>query len=70
MKSVMNIEISPNFQAFLRKFTSGSVLAYICTKGVEVLEKLKRYEEAVEMLQFLVGQNLYLPDYHGHWYER
>ena len=35
-----------------------------------MLEKLKRYEEAVELLQFLVGQNLYLPDYHGHWYER
>ncbi len=55
---------------FLRKFTSGSVLAYVVTKCVEVFERAKNYEKAVETLQSLLGQDLYLPDYHGFWHER
>ena len=55
---------------FLRKFTTGSVLAYILTKGVEVYERLKEYEKAVEILERLLSQKMYLPNYHGHWYER
>ena len=55
---------------FLRRFTSGSVLAYILTKGVDIFERLKNHEQAVIILRKLTGQDLYLPDYHGHWYER
>lgn len=55
---------------FLRKFTKGSVLAYVLTKSVEVLERNKMHDEAVILLRKLVSQHLYLPDYHGHWYER
>ena len=55
---------------FLKKFTSGSVLVYILNKGVEVYEKVKNYKKAVELLRKLIDQNDYLPDYHGHWYER
>ncbi len=30
---------------FLRRFTRGAVLAYVLTKGVEVLERKKEYEQ-------------------------
>ena len=58
---------------FLRKFTSGSVLAFALTRGVDVYERLKHHDLAVEVLKKLLAQTLYLPDYHGlgmkdwHW---
>jgi Fanconi-associated nuclease 1 len=61
---------SQELPTFLRKFTSGSVLAYILTKGVEVNERLKCYQDAVDLLRKLLKQDLYLPDFHGLWYER
>ncbi len=59
-----------NLPSFLRKFTAGSVLCYVLSKGVEVHEKMKDYVQATNLLQELLQQSLYLPDYHGHWYER
>ena len=56
--------------SFLRKFTSGSVLAYVLTKAVDVCEKLRRYDAAVGLLQTLLAQTVYLNDYRGHWRER
>ena len=55
---------------FLRKFTCGSILAYVLTQTVEVYEKLKDYEQAVSLLRRLINQDVYLSTYHGHWYER
>ena len=52
---------------FLRRFTRGSILAYILTKSVEVLERFKKHDRAAELLKKLLKQDLYLPDYHGHW---
>ena len=63
------IETVKAMPVFLRKFHRASVLAYILTKGVEIFEKLKQYEEATVMLKKLIGSG-YLPDYHGFWYER
>ena len=68
-----NEEIRATIKAmpvFLRKFTTGSVLAYILTKGVEVYERMRNYDQAVCTLRKLIAQDLYLPDYHGFWYER
>lgn len=59
-----------NLPEFLRKFTAGSVFAYVMTKGVELYERIKKHDVAVEFLRELLGQNYYLPDYHGHWRER
>ena len=42
---------------------SGSVLVYVLTKYVDVLEKMKRYGEAVRVLEDLLSQSLYLPHY-------
>ncbi len=55
---------------FLRRFTRGAVLAYVLTKGIEVLERQKSYGEVVGLIEFLLAQETYLPHYHGHWYER
>lgn len=55
---------------FLRKFTKGSILAYVLNNSVELLEKNRRYDDAVKLLQYLLRQDLYLRDYHGHWHER
>jgi hypothetical protein len=41
---------------FLRKFTKGSVLAYVLHVCVELLEKRKRHDEAVDLLQYLLDQ--------------
>ena len=55
---------------FLRKFTPGSILAYVLSQTVDIHEKLKDHENAVIILRRLIAQDIYLPNYHGHWYER
>ena len=55
---------------FLRKFTQGSVMAYVLTKAVDACEKLRDYSQAVQLLRILLSQDLYLIDYRGLWYER
>ena len=64
------IEYTKSLPSYLRRFTDGSVLAYVMTKGVEIYERLKDYSNAVELLRKLLQQNIFLSDYHGHWYER
>ena len=46
------------------------MLAYVLTKSVELLERGRRYQEATEVLQELLAQDVYLPQYRGKWYER
>lgn len=55
---------------FLRRFTRGAVLAYVLSKAVEVFERLREYDKAVDLIRRLLKQDLYLPDYRGRWYER
>ena len=55
---------------FLRKFTPGSILAYLLSKMVDTYERLKDHKNAVVLLRTLIDQVLYLPSYHGFWYER
>lgn len=55
---------------FLRRFTAGSVYVYIFNKRIEALQSLKMYKEAVELLQKLIKQDIYLLTHRGHWYER
>lgn len=43
---------------FLRRFTVGSVLAYVLTKSVEVFERQKMYQDATQTLKVLVQQDL------------
>ncbi|XP_037073974.1 fanconi-associated nuclease 1-like [Pollicipes pollicipes] len=55
---------------FLRKFTAVSILMYVWTKGVELLQRRKDYEGAVRLLRALLAQRTYLPDYRGLWHDR
>uniref|UniRef100_A0A8D3E6D4 Fanconi-associated nuclease n=1 Tax=Scophthalmus maximus TaxID=52904 RepID=A0A8D3E6D4_SCOMX len=42
----------------------------ILSRGVEILQRLRQYEEAVEELQSLLLQSVYCPDSRGRWWER
>jgi len=37
---------------------------------VEVLQFLKRYSDAVNQLEQLIGQHVYQLEYRGRWYDR
>ncbi|XP_037539505.1 fanconi-associated nuclease 1 [Nematolebias whitei] len=55
---------------FLRSFTTGWAYTRILSRGVEILQRLHRYEEAVEELQSLLKQCVYCPDSRGRWWDR
>ncbi|XP_072242136.1 fanconi-associated nuclease 1 [Leuresthes tenuis] len=55
---------------FLRSFTTGWAYTRILSRGVEILQRLRRYEEAVEELQSLLQQSVYCPDSRGRWWDR
>ena len=55
---------------FLRRFTAGSIHVYCLNKRIEALQRLKRYQEAVDLLSMLIAQEVYLLAHRGHWYER
>ena len=54
----------------LRPFTAGAVYVRILTYGVEVLQFVKHYSEAVKQLEQLIGQHVYQLQYRGRWYDR
>ena len=73
LDTVNNTQLSEHaavLPEFLKKFTPGSILAYVLTQFVDLYEKLKDYEQAVALLSKLIAQDSYLPTYRGHWYER
>ncbi|CAB1429516.1 unnamed protein product [Pleuronectes platessa] len=39
-------------------------------EGVEILQRLRQYEEAVEELESLLSQSVYCPDSRGRWWDR
>ncbi|XP_070764131.1 fanconi-associated nuclease 1 [Enoplosus armatus] len=55
---------------FLRSFTTGWAYTRILSRGVEILQRLRRYEEAVEELRSLLLQHVYCPDSRGRWWDR
>ncbi|KAL1774652.1 fanconi-associated nuclease 1 [Sigmodon hispidus] len=55
---------------FLRCFTVGWIYTRIFSRAVEVLERLRMYEEAVEELENLLSQKIYCPDSRGRWWDR
>ncbi|KAL7403138.1 hypothetical protein ABVT39_025183 [Epinephelus coioides] len=55
---------------FLRSFTAGWAYTRILSRGVEILQRLRRYEEAVEELRSLLLQFVYCPDSRGRWWDR
>ncbi|XP_067091145.1 fanconi-associated nuclease 1 [Osmerus mordax] len=59
-----------NLPVFLRCFTTGWAYTRVLSRGVEILQRLRRYEEAVEELRSLLGQSVYCPDSRGRWWDR
>ncbi|XP_029290000.1 fanconi-associated nuclease 1 [Cottoperca gobio] len=55
---------------FLRSFTTGWTYTRILSRGVEILQRLRRYEEAVEELLSLLSQSVCCPDSRGRWWDR
>ncbi|XP_042330800.1 fanconi-associated nuclease 1 isoform X1 [Sceloporus undulatus] len=55
---------------YLRRFTVGWVYTRILSRGVEILQRLHMYEEAVEQLQDLLAQEIYCMDSRGRWWDR
>ncbi|NWX02427.1 FAN1 nuclease, partial [Caloenas nicobarica] len=55
---------------YLRRFTVGWVYTRILSQGVEILQRLHMYEEAVQELQTLLSQDVYCTDSRGRWWDR
>uniref|UniRef100_A0A4W4HJA2 Fanconi-associated nuclease n=1 Tax=Electrophorus electricus TaxID=8005 RepID=A0A4W4HJA2_ELEEL len=55
---------------FLRCFTVGWTYTRILSRGVEILQRLRRYEDAVEELRSLLSQSVFCPDSRGRWWDR
>ncbi|XP_053933204.1 fanconi-associated nuclease 1 [Cuculus canorus] len=55
---------------YLRHFTVGWVYTRILSQGVEILQRLHMYEEAVQELQTLLSQSVYCTDSRGRWWDR
>ncbi|XP_054858094.1 fanconi-associated nuclease 1 [Eublepharis macularius] len=55
---------------YLRCFTVGWVYTRILSRGVEILQRLHMYKEAVEQLEDLLTQEVYCADSRGRWWDR
>ncbi|NXX10320.1 FAN1 nuclease, partial [Podargus strigoides] len=55
---------------YLRRFTVGWVYTRILSQGVEILQRLHKYKEAVQELQTLLAQDVYCTDSRGRWWDR
>ena len=54
---------------FLQKYTALSVIIVALNKAVDLLEKMKKYEEAIILIKKMLDLQI-LPKFRGHWYER
>ncbi|XP_054720759.1 fanconi-associated nuclease 1-like [Uloborus diversus] len=64
------VERASSLPNFLKKYTSFHIYVRCMTGGVDVLQKLRQYDEAVSLLRKLLKQNIFCLDYHGRWYDR
>ncbi|XP_008310687.1 fanconi-associated nuclease 1 [Cynoglossus semilaevis] len=55
---------------YLRSFTTGWSYTRLLSRGVEILQRLRKYEEAVVELQALLCQSEYCLDSRGRWWDR
>ncbi|KFU87214.1 Fanconi-associated nuclease 1, partial [Chaetura pelagica] len=55
---------------FLRRFTVGWVYTRMLSQGVEILQRLHMYKEAVQQLKSLLSQDVYCTDSRGRWWDR
>ncbi|XP_056334497.1 fanconi-associated nuclease 1 [Danio aesculapii] len=70
IKESCDLSHQEQLPVFLRCFTVGWTYTRILSRGVEILQRLKRYEDAVEQLRNLLSQSLYCVDSRGRWWDR
>ncbi|XP_044135675.1 fanconi-associated nuclease 1 [Bufo gargarizans] len=70
LKNGPNLRYHTELPLYLRCFTVGWLYTRILSRGVEILQRLHQYEEAVQLLQTLLSQNIYCPDSRGRWWDR
>ncbi|KAG5839385.1 hypothetical protein ANANG_G00204430 [Anguilla anguilla] len=65
-----NLRHQEELPVFLRCFTTGWAYTRLLSRGVEILQRLRRYEEAVLELRSLLAQATFCPDSRGRWWDR
>ncbi|KAM5170821.1 fanconi-associated nuclease 1 [Mantella aurantiaca] len=70
LKNEPTLRYHAELPLYLRCFTVGWAYTRILCQGVEILQRLHLYEEAVELLQALLAQKIYCPDSRGRWWDR
>ncbi|KAL2093370.1 hypothetical protein ACEWY4_010682 [Coilia grayii] len=65
-----DLKYEAELAVFLRSFTVGWTYTRIMSRGVEILQRLRRYEEAVAELRCLLEQSVYCLDSRGRWWDR
>ncbi|XP_072551533.1 fanconi-associated nuclease 1 [Salminus brasiliensis] len=70
LKQTCDLSWQEELPVFLRCFTVGWTYIRILSRGVEILQRLRRYEDAVEELRSLLSQSVFCPDSRGRWWDR
>ncbi|KAJ7311273.1 hypothetical protein JRQ81_006887 [Phrynocephalus forsythii] len=70
LKHLPSLRLHAALPEYLRRFTAGWVYTRILSHGVEILQRLHLYEEAVEQLEHLLAQEIYCVDSRGRWWDR
>ncbi|XP_038273789.1 fanconi-associated nuclease 1 isoform X3 [Dermochelys coriacea] len=70
LKNHPSLRCHRDLPEYLRHFTVGWMYTRILSRGVEILQRLHMYEEAVEELQNLLSQEVYCTDSRGRWWDR
>lgn len=65
-----NLWLWRQLPVYLRCFTAGWVYTIVRCRGVEVLQRLHMYTEAVVELRNLLDQSDFCPENRGHWWDR
>ncbi|XP_026086584.1 fanconi-associated nuclease 1-like [Carassius auratus] len=70
IKDSSDLSHQEQLPVFLRCFTVGWTYTRILSRGVEILQRLRRYEESVEELRILLSQQVYCVNSRGRWWDR
>ncbi|KAJ1180890.1 hypothetical protein NDU88_006101 [Pleurodeles waltl] len=70
LKDHPNLSHHERLPVYLRCFTVGWVYTRIRSRGVEILQRLHLYAEAVDELERLLSQTVYCLDSRGRWWDR
>ncbi|CAD5124305.1 DgyrCDS12594 [Dimorphilus gyrociliatus] len=64
------IKLDEKLPVFLRVFSAGTIYTRIMVMGVEILQRLKRYKDAVKLITSILDQSTYGWHVRGAMYER